>query len=70
MTLIKIVPFEIHHEISEAKIESMMDLLKDEVSESYDKDEAQRYLRSIAIREIMTPIVEMNIEFDWEEVSE
>ena len=65
--LVDITPFSSSHYIDEDELNREIELQrKDPDNKSADEE----YLRSISIREILTPIVENDIEFDFEEVSE
>lgn len=65
--LVDITPFSSSHYIDEDELNREIELQrKDPDNKSADEE----YLRSVAIREILTPIVENDIEFDFEEVKE
>lgn len=63
-TLVEITPFSSSHLVSEDEIQSIVVELRKDKSNKLESDET---LRSYAIRDILKPIVEYNIEFDFEE---
>jgi len=63
--LVDITPFSSSHYIDEDELNREIELQR---KDRDNKGESEEYLRSIAIREILTPIVENDIEFDFEEV--